>query len=193
MWLEILFFRFIDHDAPTHVLRAQGDGYAATAIEEYGHVRRTVPTRLPRFIQSRQGFMLYEHEGTTYAVPYTDGRFDLARSDYNYLLRGRSVEEVAAQIPRASRHLEADRSEGKYIPARTPIVDLFEVHGTFALYLVGEYVYAIPPGQGPPCSSALIANIYPEWYHGRTIGEVRRRIDEVEFVRLAERMAGARR
>ena len=192
-WLEILFFRFIDHDDPTHVLLAEGDGYAAPAVEQYRRARGTAPDRLPLFIQARQGFMLYEQEGTTYAVPYSDGRFDPSRGDYNYLLRGRSVEEVAAQIPRASRRLAADRGEGKYIPSRTPILDLCEVHGTFALYFVGEDVYAIPKGHGPPSCSALIAGRYPEWYRDPTIGEVRRRIDEAASLRLAERMAGAGR
>jgi hypothetical protein len=190
LWqLEILYFRFIDHDAPTHVLCAEGGGYATLPIEEFRRTTELAP--IPRFVGPDRGFMIYEHDGEFSAIPQSDGRFDSSRDDYNFLVRGRSVDEVVRLIPEAGRCLDAARSQSKYIPARTVIFDLRETSNGFDLYLADDWVYAIPHGRGPLSSSALLADHSPRWYRGKTVEEVKRRIDEGEFTRAAERMAEA--
>ena len=187
LWqLEILFFRFIDHDAPTHVLCADGDGYAALSLEEFRAVRGEGPARLPRFVGPSQGFVVYAQDGTAYAIPQSDGRFEPSRGDYNYLVRGRSVDEVVRLLPDVVRRFEADRSEGKYIPARMPVLDLRAPHHGFDLYSADGWVYAIPHGFGPPSCSALLAGRYPRWYRGNTVEDVKRRIEGAESARLAD-------
>ena len=176
LWqLEILYFRFVDHDAPTHVLCAEGDGYVTLPIEEFRHA--SALSRLPRFVRPDQGFMVYEQDGEFSAIPQSDGRFDPSRGDYNFLVRGRSADEVVRLIPEASRRLDAARFESKYLPARTRILDLLETHNGFDLHLADDWIYAIPHHCGPLSCSALLADQYPRWYCAKTVEEVRRRID----------------
>jgi hypothetical protein len=179
--MDILFVRHLDHEHPTHVVCANGESWYVLSEEEYR--RRCGEARyrqLPTFIRPGRPYMLFRHGPRYYGVHWQEGRFRTDRDDYCYLLEGDSIADVLRQVPAAMERREPDARAGRFIVPGTPVAPLGEAYRGFALYQVGDHVYAIPAEEGPLVRGYLLAGRYSRWYWGPSADEVRRRIDEGE-------------
>jgi hypothetical protein len=120
--LEILFYRFIDHERPTHIICAGTNRWKVVKMREMGtHCPfNAAPARLPTFIQTATDYMLFLQQGRYYGLYHWEGRFRMDRRGYSYLLEGDSPEKALQQIPAALLRIEADCQAGRFSPRKRP-------------------------------------------------------------------------
>ena len=188
-YLDILFSRYFNHERPTHIICREGERWYALSEPEYRAWKGEADYRdLPYLVRPGSDYAVFRRGSRYYGVQYQEGRFQPDRDDYCYLIEGDSVEDVLSQVPAALARRDPDARAGRFILPGTPVDLLDDEYAGFALYQVGDQVYAIPEVEGPLVRAYLLDGRYSRWYRAPSAAEVRRRIDEGEAALAGPRL-----
>lgn len=174
----ILFGRFIDHDQPTHVVALRGHKLKVEPIAEYARRDDVARLRqLPTLARVGVPYNVFRCRGSYHGLPHWDGYYRPDRNDFHYLIQGDSIEAVLAQVPAREAEQISHLQSGVLIPPHCEIHRLSEADRGYALFVAGDFVYAIPEGEGPLDSARLLAGLYSSWYCGTTLEDIQHQID----------------
>lgn len=174
----ILFGRTIDHDRPTHIIWQRGGKQCAESVRTYAAREGLAgPRSLATVTWLGPPYNVFRCAGLYHGLPHWDGYYRVERGDYHYLIQGATLDEVLARVPERAAEQKEHLASGVLISPHTDIHPLGEVDRGYALYLAGEFIYAIPEGDGPLEPVRLVNGRYSSWYNGTTLEEIQRQID----------------